>query len=216
MKEEVQAIDEEHQKMFAGGSRIAITIDSCSSKNANCSLLAITGHVVTDKLQSQNVLIGCAAFDDTSHTASATEKKVREALSRISIPAEKIAYMVSDGASVMVSAADKLNVKRIHCCAHVIHPIVRDALENTGVSSIIKRTKKTLDEMELPKAIPSTDCPTKWSSTYTMICDVLNSLPAFEKLISYLKMPSMEDDEESTLKMLRTFLEPFYTMTNQT
>ncbi|RCN41123.1 hypothetical protein ANCCAN_12914 [Ancylostoma caninum] len=98
--------------MFAGENRIAITVDAWSSKNANCSLLAITGHVVTDKLQRQNVLIDCAAFDDTSHTTSAIEEKVREALSRISIPAEKIACMVSDGASVMISAADKLNVKR--------------------------------------------------------------------------------------------------------
>lgn len=67
--------------------------------------------------------------------------------------------------------------------------------------------------MELPQILPSVDCVTRWGSTYMMICDILSTRPAFERLAESQNMDVLDDDEIRTLKSLRCFLEPYYTLT---
>ncbi|KIH68461.1 BED zinc finger [Ancylostoma duodenale] len=75
--------------------------------------------------------------------------------------------------------------------------------------------KRLLKEAGLPIVLPATDCPTRWGSTYTMVCDVLNALPALENLLVELKMPAFESEELRLLEAIQVFLAPFYTMTKQ-
>ncbi|CAJ0602821.1 unnamed protein product [Cylicocyclus nassatus] len=44
MQKELANIDEENRRLCSGDSRVAITTDAWTSKNASCSMLAITGH----------------------------------------------------------------------------------------------------------------------------------------------------------------------------
>ncbi|RCN42469.1 hypothetical protein ANCCAN_11545 [Ancylostoma caninum] len=92
----------------------------------------------------------------------------------------------------MPVVAENLGVKYVHCCAHVINLIVARFLEIPAAANLIRRVKRVvtrlnkkakakfcykryLEEMSPPTVIPSSDCPTRWSSTFTMLCDVLNA-----------------------------------------
>ncbi|EYC07237.1 hypothetical protein Y032_0071g541 [Ancylostoma ceylanicum] len=67
----------------------------------------------------------------------------------------------------------------------------------------------------IPIKIPFRDCPTRWGSAFTLICDILDSLPAFEELLTSLKMDPFEEEEARSLRAMNTFLEPFSHMTKQ-
>ncbi|KAL6738343.1 hypothetical protein Aduo_011903 [Ancylostoma duodenale] len=94
----------------------------------------------------------------------------------------------------------KSDLRYVQCCANVINIAVRAALESDAAKIAIHNVKKIVSKMnrspkvkslykrllkeaDLPLALPVTDCPTRWGSTYTMVCDVLNSLPALENLL---------------------------------
>lgn len=143
-----------------------------------------------------------------------------------------VTYFVADGASVMRAAAANLNLKYVQCSAHVINLAARAALELDDVKLVLQKVKKIvtrlnrsgkvkiaykrfLQEANLPISLPSTDCPTRWGSTFAMICDVLNSLPAVESLLCFLKMTPFEREEVKLLEAVRIFLEPLNTMTKQ-
>ncbi|KAL6730719.1 hypothetical protein Aduo_001669 [Ancylostoma duodenale] len=128
--------------------------------------------------------------------------------------------------------ASNLDLRYVQCCAHIINLAVRAALEFDAVKAAIGNVKRIFSKMNrsakvktlykrllkeagLPIVLPATDCPTRWGSTYTMVCDVLNALPALENLLVELKMPAFESEELRLLEAIQVFLAPFYTMTKQ-
>ncbi|KIH56260.1 BED zinc finger [Ancylostoma duodenale] len=68
MREEVKCIDESNKKLFADEDvNIAITADSWTSKNASCSLLAITGHALGKDFEDRrNVILDCVPLKEES------------------------------------------------------------------------------------------------------------------------------------------------------
>ncbi|EYC27953.1 hypothetical protein Y032_0008g266 [Ancylostoma ceylanicum] len=221
MRDQVKALDEANKVVCKQeGCNIAVTVDSWSSSNANCSLLAITGHITgADITDRRNILIDCIPLQGESHTAVVLEAKFRESIERLGISPAQISCIVADGASVMKAMASNLDLRYVQCCAHVINLAVRAALESDAAKMAINNVKKIvsrfLKEAGLPLALPVTDCPTRWGSTYTMVCDVLNSLPALENLLLELKMAPFEAGELRLLEAIQVFLAPFYTMTKQ-
>ncbi|EPB68724.1 BED zinc finger [Ancylostoma ceylanicum] len=195
MRDQVKALDEANKVVCKQeGCNIAVTVDSWSSSNANCSLLAITGHITgADITDRRNILIDCIPLQGESHTAVVLEAKFRESIERLGISPAQISCIVADGASVMKAMASNLDLRYVQCCAHVINLAVRAALESDAAKMAINNVKKIvsrlnrspkvkslykrfLKEAGLPLALPVTDCPTRWGSTYTMVCDVLNSV----------------------------------------
>ncbi|RCN46049.1 dimerization domain protein, hAT family [Ancylostoma caninum] len=234
MRDQVKALDEANRVVCKQeGCNIAVTVDSWSSSNANCSLLAITGHVTGGEIEDRrNILIDCIPLQGESHTAVVLEAKFRESIKRLGISPEQISCIVADGASVMKSMASNLDLRYVQGCAHVINLAVRAALESDAAKIAIHNVKKIVSKMNrspkvkslykrllkeagLPLALPVTDCPTRWGSTYTMVCDVLNSLPALENLLLELKMAPFKAEELRLLEAIKVFLAPFYTMTKQ-
>ncbi|KAL6730850.1 hypothetical protein Aduo_001780 [Ancylostoma duodenale] len=77
------------------GYNIAVTVDSWSSSNANCSLLAITGHVTGGEIEDRrNIWISCIPFQAVSYTAGVLEAKFREGMKRLGISPEQISCML--------------------------------------------------------------------------------------------------------------------------
>ncbi|CAJ0593116.1 unnamed protein product [Cylicocyclus nassatus] len=75
--------------------------------------------------------------------------------------------------------------------------------------------RRFLNEENLPNVVPMNDAPTRWSSTYFMLCDFLAAMPAVERLLSTCDMLPFENGEIRILKAMRVFLQPFQAMTNQ-
>ncbi|RCN44775.1 BED zinc finger [Ancylostoma caninum] len=234
MKAEVESIDETNKKIFCkGGVQIAITADGWSSKNSSSSLLAVTGHALSaDFSVRKDVILDVIPMEEESKTAAVVADKIRECLARLDIPPNSISFLIADGATVMSRAAFELDIEYMHCCAHIVNLAVRASLELDTVREplkIVKRVaaklnrsgklknmfKRFLKEESLQMTLPMTDSPTRWSSTYYMICDFLNTLPAVEKLLEFLRCSPLEDNEIRLLKAIRVFLEPFQTMTKQ-
>ncbi|VDL86217.1 unnamed protein product [Nippostrongylus brasiliensis] len=105
----------------------------------------------------------------------------------------KVSFFVADGATVMNSTAMNLSLKYVQCCAHVINLAAKAAIESGCVKQTVQKVRKIvaklnrsgkaksfferlLQEANLPKVLPYTDCPTRWGSMFTMICDVLDLL----------------------------------------
>ncbi|CAJ0599997.1 unnamed protein product [Cylicocyclus nassatus] len=108
--------------------------------------------------------------------------------------------MIADGASVMVKTASDLGIQYIHCCAHVIDLSVAAALNLPMCAHVLKKVKhvvsklnksgklkklfrRFLNEENLPNVVPMNDAPTRWSSTYFMLCDFLAAVSELGKLL---------------------------------
>uniref|UniRef100_A0A8L8KSW3 BED-type domain-containing protein n=1 Tax=Heligmosomoides polygyrus TaxID=6339 RepID=A0A8L8KSW3_HELPZ len=233
MRAQVQEVDDEHRALFATATDVAITIDCWKSKNGNCSLLSVTGHVFSsDFNRRHNVVLDCITLKEKSQTANIIASKIRQSLSRLSISETRLKYVAPDGATVIENVSRDFGAKYIHCCAHVINLIVSKSIATTPANGLIQRIKQVvakinkssktkfeyreyLQEMDLPKKMPCTECPTRWGSTFLMLSDVLNAMSAFDHLMDYLKLSRFEIEEVRVLKKIRNFLEPYYTMTNQ-
>ncbi|CAJ0588373.1 unnamed protein product [Cylicocyclus nassatus] len=219
MQKEVRSIDEGNKKLFSGDVKLAITVDEWSSKNASCALLAITGHVLKrDFSERANVVLDCVPLDEERSSHERCDKiKDSGKFCNLGIAANNVSFMVADGATVMIKAASDLGIQYIHCCAHVINLAVSQALTlPVCANALMKKTfKRLLKEEKLPQVIPMTDAPTRWSSTYFMICDFLAAMSAIERVASLFDMAPPEDGEIRTLKTMRTFLQPYQAATNQ-
>ncbi|CAJ0593118.1 unnamed protein product [Cylicocyclus nassatus] len=118
MQKEVDDIDDDNRRVFSADAQIAITVDEWSSKNASCSLLAITGHALGGDFSERiNVVLDCAPLKEDSHTSELVESKILESLSRLGTAKERVSFMIADGASVMVKTASDLGIQYIHWCS---------------------------------------------------------------------------------------------------
>ncbi|WKY01329.1 hypothetical protein Q1695_015374 [Nippostrongylus brasiliensis] len=90
----------------------------------------------------------------------------------------KVSFFVADGATVMNSTAMNLSLKYVQCCAHVINLAAKAAIESGCVKQTVQKVRKIvaklnrsgkaksfferlLQEANLPKVLPYTDCPTR-------------------------------------------------------
>ncbi|EYB95428.1 hypothetical protein Y032_0160g3351 [Ancylostoma ceylanicum] len=105
--------------------------------------------------------------------------------------------------------------EKIRECLEPLKIVKRVAAKLNRSGKLRSLFKRFLKEESLQIILPMTDSPTRWSSTYYMICDFLNTLPAVEKLLLHLRLSPLEDNEIRLLKAIRVFLEPYQTMTKQ-
>ncbi|KAL6724099.1 hypothetical protein Aduo_019028 [Ancylostoma duodenale] len=121
--------------------------------------------------------------------------------------------------NIIANASAPLNV--------VAHPSFKDVSRRAlrKVKSIVSRLNKSgnikemfkrhLKEDQLPGVIPMNDAPTWYSSTNFMFCNVLNALPAVEKLMHAYRMTPFDDAEIRVLKAMKVFLQPLQHMISQ-
>ncbi|KAL6743533.1 hypothetical protein Aduo_016561 [Ancylostoma duodenale] len=118
----------------------------------------------------------------------------------------------------------------VHCCAYVINLVVQSALETVHAKRILSKVKavvaklsrsvplkefykRCLEKANTPLKTPVMDCPTRWGSTYDMLCTVLDSVTAFEDLLAQLNKEPLEHEELKLLESMRILLAPFHSTT---
>ncbi|VDO84365.1 unnamed protein product [Heligmosomoides polygyrus] len=157
MKDYVEEIDRHNQRLVSqDDAHLVITTDCWTSFNANTGLLAISGHICSPKLdRRENFILDCVPLGQES----------------------------------------------IQCTAHVINLAVRSALRSVQVAPVIRKCKELtsklnrsavlkgmlsryMKEDNLPPMTITSDCPTRWNSTYIMICDFLTAVCSADATIS--------------------------------
>lgn len=67
MHSQVKKIDDEHRTLSEEATDFAIIIDGWKSRNGNCSILAVTGHVFSGGFSSRrNIVLDCVCFKEES------------------------------------------------------------------------------------------------------------------------------------------------------
>ncbi|KAL6734134.1 hypothetical protein Aduo_004705 [Ancylostoma duodenale] len=211
MAEEVASIDRKNSSLVSQSNAIAITADCWSTPNANCSLLGLTAHVISAGFeQRHDVVLDCITLTGKSHTAEVITEKITESLTRHGVCLKNVICMVADGAAVMKRSANLLHFSYVHCCAHVINLVIAKLSRSAPLTEFYKRC---LEKANMPLKVPVMDCPTRWGSTYDMLCTVLDSVTAFEDLLAHLNKEPLEHEELKLLESMRILLAPFHNMT---
>lgn len=123
-----------------------------------------------------------------SHTAEYLKDRLLHVLSIYNIDISRVHTITTDGAANMIAAVRLLNVKNIHCIAHIINLTVQSALDISvralaminDVHDIVTYFKQNLTaqaelEREQDKTPPFTSLklvqsvPTRWNSSLDMV-----------------------------------------------
>lgn len=237
MKDYVGDIDRQNQKLVSRVSKddanIVITADCWTSFNANTGLLAVSGHVSSPKFdRRENFILDCIPLGQESHTADLIADKIRGSLARLNLKDTDVFALIADGASIMKKAAITMDINYIQYTAHVINLAIRSALKSEQVAPVIRKVKdltsklnrsavlkgmlsRYMKEENIPPISIASDCPTRWNSTYMMVCDFLAAHPALERLIEQQGLDHFEQHEVKVLSALQKYLEPFYGLTKK-
>ncbi|KAH9684650.1 hypothetical protein KPL70_013634 [Citrus sinensis] len=204
--------------------RIAITTDMWTAENQTKAYMAITAHFIDDAWALRSILLSFLEVPG-SHTGQVLCDKLMGSLLEFNIE-RKLSSITVDNAATndrmidfMLLALDKndliLGGQKLHvrCCAHILNLIVKDGLsvigdliENIRESVIFwsgsTKRKSTFDENAGKLGITSgrklvQDFPTRWNSTYLMICSALHYKNVFCRLKNidgqYKCLPSEHD-----------------------
>ncbi|KAH9786839.1 BED-type domain-containing protein [Citrus sinensis] len=204
--------------------RIAITTDMWTAENQTKAYMAITAHFIDDAWALRSILLSFLEVPG-SHTGQVLCDKLMGSLLELNIE-RKLSSITVDNAATndrmidfMLLALDKndliLGGQKLHvrCCAHIQNLIVKDGLSVIGdlIANIREsvifwsgstKRKSTFDENARKLGITSgrklvQDCPTRWNSTYLMICSALHYKNVFCRLKNidgqYKCLPSEHD-----------------------
>ncbi|VDM61963.1 unnamed protein product [Angiostrongylus costaricensis] len=150
----------------------------------------------------------------------------------VNVDVTQIATVVANEDEPMQEAALYLHTKFVPCAAHSIHLAVSDTICAKNSFKVLEKVRKLVSEMNhnniakmqlksrlkefnLPEFCPVPDSPTRWNSTYDLICEVLITWPALNDVLEKLNQPLLEIDDMRFLETIRAFLEPFSTLTKQ-
>ncbi|KAI4468007.1 dna replication-related element factor isoform a [Holotrichia oblita] len=118
---------------------VCLTTDCWTSVNTE-SYIAVTAHFLNDEFQLRHILLDCSLMK-TQHTSINLATEIKRVVTEWGFQ-EKVLLAVTDNASNIKNAITKeLNWKHFGCFAHTINLIVKDALDNDIVSSLLKKVK---------------------------------------------------------------------------
>jgi len=95
--------------------KVNVTFDGWSDHNKHAWLGLVAHYVYNNRLVARPLGIQTLTVP---HDTDSYEKALLDILKRFDMNIAKIFCAVTDGASVMVSVCDKLNIPRIHCLTH--------------------------------------------------------------------------------------------------
>ena len=190
--------------------RVSLTTDLWTSVQ-NMSYMVITAHFIDSDWCLNRRIISFSAIED--HRGKSIGKKIVaclqdwgiERLFTITVDNATandivVGYVTMQLLSwrnddALVLAGQYMHVR---CCAHILNLIVvsglgelhasvtaiRNAVKYVRSSSMRLRTfKQCAEQVNYPKGIVVSDCPTRWNSTYLMLMTALKFQAAFDRMI---------------------------------
>lgn len=187
---------------------VALTTDGWTSI-ATVSYVTATAHWINDEWEMLNNVLKTKALK-VSHTAENVGECIQEILDVFGIERGSVISITTDNATNYVNAVERhLQKVNIPCVAHTINLAVRKGLgvraieipinrlkmaashfSKSSADSYLLQQKQQLLGLKPEKLI--NDCPTRWNSTYDMICRASEQQAAVSAVIFEKKMSRME------------------------
>ena len=216
-----------------------ITFDGWTCSRTQDQYLALTAQAINiQQCKIESFCIGCIPLNE-AHTGqnlcSSIEKKIQE------LNLRKPFFAVTDGASNVRSACEKMKIPRMSCVAHLIHLVLEkyiypkifnptDLIKKVidkcrTISSSFHRSPKLWSEYSAiyehemnkpPKRIPR-DCRTRWNSALPMLEEVLCQSEQLHIASIELKNYdlSINSEDERIMSDLFKLLKPFQEATEK-
>ncbi|KAL0808545.1 hypothetical protein ABMA28_012990 [Loxostege sticticalis] len=223
------------EKLEAEADSVCLTTDIWTS-SVNDAYLGVTAHYIDKDFNLKSVLLDCVPMSG-SHTAENIKSIVIRILQDFKLK-EKVLIMVTDNASNMRSAVEKMGFKHFGCYAHTLNLIVKHCTtENTAdqkireiitkVKNIVSHYKKSVKATEklvlyqksngitVPKKVIQ-DVSTRWNSTLKMLERFVLLEDAIKATMAILcdeKWDTLTPEEWRICRELCIILQPFDQLT---
>ncbi|PIC55261.1 hypothetical protein B9Z55_000775 [Caenorhabditis nigoni] len=118
---------------------LCLITDGWSSSKAEFTLYAILAGYMDNRGLMLQQLVG--VFDVKSSAAVDLHQDFITELKSSGLSLNQFGSMVSDGASNLKALADRLKIPKLHCCSHILHLVVSEAITLKPIHSIIEKAK---------------------------------------------------------------------------
>ncbi|KAL2095672.1 hypothetical protein ACEWY4_007820 [Coilia grayii] len=185
------------------GEKLSLTTDGWSSL-ATESYVTVTAHFIDEDWEMRNVTLDTSELQ-TAHTAANVFTCISNILREYHIEHESVLAITTDNVTNYVNAVERhLGITDIPCMAHTINLAARK-----GLAHYLLEAKQKLLGLKPVQLI--NDCPTRWNSTYDMICRAADqqapvAAVIIEKKLSRLKLSSVE---WTLMEKVKDALKPF-------
>ncbi|WKY03567.1 hypothetical protein Q1695_004933 [Nippostrongylus brasiliensis] len=208
-------------------SKIVLTIDIHPTLSTRTSFLVISAHLMSQNSDEKfNLILDCVPLDTESFSGYTVSELVINCLRRYDVDVGRVSAIVGNDVQPLQEAA------LIPCVAHTIDLAVSDTIRSEMSSRLLGRVrcmvrelqsnwsakmhmKSRLREIKQTETCPTVDIPSRWSSTYDMISDVLVTLPVFNETMPKLNQRPLDEEDVRLLEAMRGFLEPYRTLLKQ-
>ncbi|KAM4584791.1 E3 SUMO-protein ligase ZBED1-like [Odontesthes bonariensis] len=192
------------------------------------SYVTATAHWINDDWEIINSVLQTKELK-VSHTAENVSQCLTDILDVYGLKRESVISVTTDNASNYVNAIEKhLEMVNIPCVAHTINLAVRKGLgvraieipiarlkvaashfSKSSADSYLLQQKQQLLGLKTEKLI--NDCPTRWNSTYDMVCRASAQQAAVSAVIFERKLSRIEltTSEWSLMEKVQEILKPF-------
>ncbi|KAJ8709373.1 hypothetical protein PYW07_009199 [Mythimna separata] len=222
-------------KIEAEAETVCLTTDIWTS-SVNDAYLGVTAHYIDNTYNLKSVLLECAPMCG-SHTAENIKNIVVRIVQDFKLK-EKVLIMVTDNASNMKSAVEKMGFKHFGCYAHTLNLVVKHCTtEHTAdktvrdlinkVKNIVSHYKKSVKATEklvlyqkqngvtVPKKVLQ-DVSTRWNSTLKMLERFVlleDAIKATMALLCDEKWDTLTPEEWRICREMCIVLQPFDQLT---
>ncbi|KAJ8362710.1 hypothetical protein SKAU_G00115410 [Synaphobranchus kaupii] len=195
---------------------------------ANDAYVTVTAHYIDDEWEMKDVVLKTTEIT-TDHKAENVAACIGEILDEYSIKREAVIAVTTDNASNYINAVEKhLGAVSVPCVAHTINLAVQKGLAVKAIGTPISRlkatalhfNKSTTDsyrlenkqmQLEVKPAKLINDCPTRWNSTYDMVCRAAEQQVPVAAVIMDKKLAHLElsTNEWTVMEKVCDVLKPF-------
>ncbi|CAJ0602077.1 unnamed protein product [Cylicocyclus nassatus] len=211
-------------------SIISLLVDLYYPVTSNQGFLLVGAQLLSRaSLEKRIIVLDVVPVDDDSGTMSET---VVSCLRKLDVDLARIGTVVANEIRPLQELALCLRTKFVPCAANAMCLVVGDTLHMEPCAATIARLRFLVSEFQrnraakmqlrsrqreckLPEVTLAVDTPDRWITTYSMICDFMITLPVFTELMGRMNLPKLQEGDVHFLEALRTFLEPFYSLTKQ-